>query len=362
MKAKPRVMVALSGGVDSSVAALLLLEQGFDVVGLTMKTWDYEAAGMSGKETGCCSLDSINDARSVAVKYGFPHYVLDLRKEFEEKIISNFIDEYLKGKTPNPCVLCNKLVKWDDLLAKAQQLNCDYIATGHYSSVVFENNRFFLRKSIDDLKDQTYVLWGLSQHHLSKTIFPLSGYVKSEVKKLAVKFNIPRLAAKSESYEICFIPDNNYRKFLKQRVTGLENLVNNGDFIDKDGKVLGKHKGFPFYTIGQRKGLEIAVGHPLYVNAINAGDNTVTLGERNELLKRSMMVSNLNLMKYDDFTILDQVTTKIRYHDKGTLSRLVKNNDKLLVEFYDDVSAVTPGQSAVFYQDNDLIGGGIIVG
>ncbi len=360
MSRKGRVLMAMSGGVDSSVAAILLRDQGYELVGITMKTWDYASSGSSPKETGCCSLDSINDARAVAVKFDFPHYVLDLRKEFEEKIISNFIDEYMVGRTPNPCVLCNKLVKWDDLLKKADQLNCDFIATGHYSQLIHENNRFFLRKGLDESKDQTYVLWGLSQEHLQRTIFPLGNYQKSEIKEMAKDCGLPRLADKSESYEVCFIPDNDYRSFLKRRVEGLEQQVDGGNFVLVDGKIIGKHHGYPFYTIGQRKGLEVAVGHPLYVKNINPETNSVELGIKDELLKSELHADSLNLMKYEDFTQLNTITTKIRYKDAGTLSILNKTQDDIHVVFDKPVSAITPGQSAVFYEGNDLIGGGVI--
>ncbi len=352
--------MAMSGGVDSSVAAILLRDQGYELVGITMKTWDYASSGSSPKETGCCSLDSINDARAVAVKFDFPHYVLDLRKEFEEKIISNFIEEYMIGRTPNPCVLCNKLVKWDDLLKKADQLNCEFIATGHYSQVIQENNRYFLRKGLDESKDQTYVLWGLSQEHLRRTIFPLGNYQKSEIKEMAKDCGLPRLADKSESYEVCFIPDNDYRSFLKRRVEGLEQEVDGGNFVLADGKIIGKHHGYPFYTIGQRKGLEVAVGHPLYVKNINPETNSVELGIKDELLKSELHADSLNLMKCEDFTQLNSITTKIRYKDAGTLSVLNKTNEEIHVVFDKPVSAITPGQSAVFYEGNDLIGGGVI--
>ncbi len=360
MSGKGRVLMAMSGGVDSSVAAIMLREQGYGLVGITMKTWDYVSSGTSPKETGCCSIDSINDARSVAVKFGFPHYTLDFRKEFEEKIISNFIEEYMAGRTPNPCVLCNKLVKWDDLLKKADQLDCEFIATGHYSQVIYENERYFLRKGLDESKDQTYVLWGLSQEHLKRTIFPLGNYQKKEIKELAIKHGIPRLANKSESYEICFIPDNDYRSFLKRRVEGLEQKVDGGDFILPDGKIIGKHHGYPFYTIGQRKGLEVAVGHPLYVKTINQENNTVELGIKADLLQQELTVDSINLMKYTDFMELKNIITKIRYKDAGTLSDLTKTGDKINIIFNKAVSAITPGQSAVFYEGNDLVGGGII--
>lgn len=360
MSKKGRVLVAMSGGVDSSIAALLLKEQGYEVIGITMKTWDYGSSCVTPKETGCCSLDSINDARALAVKLGFPHYVIDFKKEFENKIISNFIEEYIAGRTPNPCVLCNKLIKWNDLLAKADTLDCEYIATGHYAKLMFENDRYFLRKGIDDSKDQTYVLWGLSQENLKRTIFPLGDMLKSDIKEMAKEAGFDFLAKKSESYEICFIPDNDYRKFLKNRIPELEDKLNGGDFLDKQGKVLGKHNGYPFYTIGQRKGLVIAVGTPLYVNKIDAVANTVTLGGREELMSDELTVSDFNLMKYEHINGLKDITTKIRYKDKGAFSTLNEENNKIFIKFVEKVSAITSGQSAVFYEGNDLIGGGII--
>jgi len=360
MPAKGRVLVAMSGGVDSSVAALLLQEQGYELVGITMKVWDYGTSGGNVAESGCCSLDATNDARQVAVKFGFPHFVLDMQKEFEEKIVSNFIDEYLAGRTPNPCVLCNRLMKWEDLLQKANELDCEFIATGHYANIAFENGRYFLRKGADENKDQTYVLWGLSQEHLSRTIFPLGQYKKSEIKELALKNGLTRIARKSESYEICFIPDNDYRGFLKRRVPGLEARVDGGNFLYEDGKILGKHHGYPFYTIGQRKGLEVAVGHPLYVKQINAGDNTVILAEREYLMANDLYAGRINMMKYADFTEINNVTSCIRYNDRGTLSTINKKDTEVHVVFDKPVSAVTPGQSVVFYEGNDLLGGGII--
>jgi len=357
---KGRVLVAMSGGVDSSVAAILLQEQGYELVGITMKVWDYESSCSSVKESGCCSLDAVNDARNVAVKLGFPHYTLDLRKEFEEAIIRNFITEYMNARTPNPCVLCNKLMKWEDLLQKADELDCQYIATGHYARIAFENERYFLRKGLDDNKDQTYVLWGLSQRHLSRSIFPLGSYHKNDIKQLAQKHGLTRIAEKSESYEICFIPDNDYRGFLKRRVAGLEAKVEGGNFLDESGKILGKHHGYPFYTIGQRKGLEVAVGHPLYVKAINASENTVVLAERDGLLQKELYADQINLMKYDDISEMKGVISRIRYKDKGSLSTIKKQQGIIHVIFDHPVAAVTPGQSVVFYEGDDVIGGGII--
>ena len=214
-----RILVAMSGGIDSSVAAVMLHEEGYEVVGMTMKTWDYANSGGSKKETGCCSLDSINDARQVAVRMGFHHFIVDIRNEFGDYVIDNFVDEYMAGRTPNPCVLCNTHIKWRALLKRANALNCDFIATGHYASVrQHSNNRFVISKGLDETKDQSYVLWGLNQACLSRSVYPLGKYRKTEIRQMALDFGYPELAKKSESYEICFVPDNDYRNFLKKKV------------------------------------------------------------------------------------------------------------------------------------------------
>src|SRR6187431_440818 len=248
MSKKGRILVAMSGGLDSTVAAIMLHEEGYEVVGITMKTWDYASSGSSKKETGCCSLDSINDARSIAVRFGFPHYILDIRGEFGEHVIDNFVDEYLAGRTPNPCVMCNTHIKWEALLKRADALDCEFIATGHYGNIhQHDNGRYYISKGLDETKDQSYVLWGLQQDLLSRTMLPLGGYRKTEIRQMAEDFGYPELAKKAESYEICFVPDNNYRGFLKRRVDGLEEKVSGGWFVDKTGKKLGEHKGYPFY-------------------------------------------------------------------------------------------------------------------
>ena len=361
MSKQGRILMAMSGGIDSSIAAMMLHEQGYEIVGITMKVWDYASSGGSTKETGCCSLDSINDARQMAVNMGFPHYVLDLREDFNKHIITNFVDEYLCGRTPNPCVLCNTHIKWDALLQKADQLNCEYIATGHYAQVREENNRYVLSKGIDDNKDQSYVLWGLSQDSLKRTLFPLGAYHKTQIKEIAEKNGYKNLSQKSESYEICFIPDNDYRSYLNRKKPGLFEKYADGNFVSTDGKILGKHKGFPFYTIGQRKGLEIAVGSPLYVNKIISETNTVVLGTREELNKKEMRIRDFNLIKYADIKDNIEVITKVRYKDKGTRSTLTMEDKLIKVNFLTAVSAIAPGQSAVFYEENDVIGGGIIM-
>ena len=355
-----RVLVAMSGGVDSSVAAVMLHEQGYEVIGITMKTWDYASSGSSSKETGCCSLDSINDARALAVSYGFPHYILDIREEFGNFVIDNFVEEYLAGRTPNPCILCNTHIKWEALIKRANHLDCEFIATGHYANIREENNRKIISKGKDESKDQSYVLWGVSQANLSRTMLPLGKFHKSEIKQMAIDMGQVALAAKSESYEICFVPDNDYRAFLNNKVPGLAQQVAGGNFVLQDGTVLGRHKGYPFYTVGQRKGLEIALGEPMFVLDIQPDKNEVVLGKIGELEKQEAIVRGFNLVKYENILTPIDSLTKIRYKDKGTMSSIVQEADYMKVDFYSPVSGLAPGQSAVFYEGNDLIGGGII--
>lgn len=355
-----KVLVAMSGGIDSTVTALMLDQQGYEVIGITMKTWDYASSGSSGKETGCCNLDSFNDARAAAVQHDFPHFILDIREEFGDFVINNFVEEYLAGRTPNPCVLCNTHIKWRALLKRADALGCDYIATGHYAKIRQENDRFLVSKGVDETKDQSYVLWGLQQDVLSRTLLPLGGYRKTEIRQMALDFGYPELARKSESYEICFVPDNNYRNFLKKRVPDLEEKVDGGNFVLRDGTIVGRHRGYPFYTVGQRKGLEIALGRPVFVTAISPETNTVVLGDEADLQKNDMRVGQLNLIKYPEITDGMEALTKVRYRDPGVLSNLYHEDGKLRVSFYQAVKGVAPGQSAVFYDGDDVIGGGII--
>lgn len=361
MSRKGKVLVAMSGGIDSTVTALMLHNEGYEVVGITMKTWDYASAGSSKKETGCCNLDSFNDARAAAVNNGFPHFILDIRDEFGDFVIQNFVEEYLAGRTPNPCVMCNTHIKWKALLKRADALGCDFIATGHYANVrQHDNGRYVISKGKDETKDQSYVLWGLDQQLLSRTLLPLGTYHKTEIRQMAHDMGYPELAKKSESYEICFVPDNDYRGFLKRKVDNLEEKVAGGNFTDKAGKILGKHKGYPFYTIGQRKGLDIALGRPVFVTNINPDTNTVILGDEEDLNQNDMKVGKLNMIKYDLITPGMEALTKIRYKDSGKLSNLYPENNTVNVRFYENVKGIAPGQSAVFYEGDDVIGGGII--
>lgn len=356
-----RVLVAMSGGIDSTVAAVMLHEEGYEVIGITMKTWDYANSGGSKKETGCCSLDSINDARAVAVRTGFHHFIVDIREEFGDYVIDNFVEEYIAGRTPNPCVLCNTHIKWSSLLHRADALDCEFIATGHYAKIKENEGRKFISKGTDENKDQSYVLWGLSQECLNRTRFPLGSFTKPEIRKMCYDWGYTDLSKKAESYEICFVPDNDYRGFLKRRVPTLEGQVAGGNFVDKSGKIIGKHQGYPFYTVGQRKGLGMAFGKPMFVTEIRPDDNTVVLGEIDDLIKNSMQVYKLNPQKYAQFPDGMEARTMIRYNDPGAMATLhTTEEDRLEVNFLANVKGVAPGQSAVFYEGDDVIGGGII--
>lgn len=357
-----RVLVAMSGGIDSTVAAVMLHEQGYEVIGITMKTWDYANSGGSKKETGCCSLDSINDARMVAVKTGFHHFIVDIREEFGDYVIDNFVEEYIAGRTPNPCVLCNTHIKWNSLLKRADALDCEFIATGHYAKIKDLDGRKYISKGKDLNKDQSYVLWGLSQECMHRTQFPLGGFEKPEIRQMCFDWGFTDLSKKAESYEICFVPDNDYRGFLKRRVPTLEDAVKGGNFVEKKtGKVIGTHQGYPFYTVGQRKGLGMTFGKPMFVTEIIAETNTVVLGEIDDLIRNSMKVYKLNPQKYAEFPQNQEFHTLTRYHDPGTMAIITENTgEQLTVEFLANAKGIAPGQSAVFYEGDDVVGGGII--
>lgn len=358
---KGKVLMAMSGGIDSTMASLLLHEEGYEVIGITMKTWDYASAGGSKKETGCCSLDSINDARQLAVDCGFPHTILDIREEFGDYIIDNFVDEYIAGRTPNPCVLCNTHIKWEALLKRADMLGCEFIATGHYAQVRKLDDRYVVSKGLDESKDQSYVLWGVTQECLQRTIFPMGNFHKKDIKQMAIDRGYHQLAAKSESYEICFIPDNDYRGFLKRRVEGLEEKVKDGNFVSVSGEVVGKHDGYPFYTIGQRK-IGVSLGNePTYVVGINEIDNIVVVGTKEDLKKQEMYVRNINYVKYPKLTDGVQLLVKVRYKHNGEMATITNEGDDLKVLFHNKVEGIAPGQSAAFYDGNDLVAGGFIM-
>ena len=350
-------MLAMSGGLDSSIAAVLLQQQGYEVVGITLKFWADDHF-LSDKNPD----DAINDAHKIAQQLNILHVVFDYTQPFKDIVVRNFLDEYINGRTPNPCVLCNVQLKWKTLMEKAKLLRCSNIATGHYATVKKQNNRYFISKGKDADKDQSYVLWGLPQEYLDRTVLPLGNYTKQQVRKIAVKMGFTQLANKRESYDVCFIPDNDYRSFLFRHVPNLNERCPAGNFIDKTGKIIGTHKGCPFYTIGQRKGLVVAFGTPKYVSNINVQTNEIMLGDREDLLSDTLIIKQYNPMKYEkippDFT----GEIKIRYRSKEQSAAVYQHNDGIKIQFNAPVSAITPGQSAVIYENNDVVGGGIISG
>lgn len=355
-----KVLMAMSGGIDSSIAAVLLKDKGYELTGVTFRTWDYISEDCISKKTGCCDLESLMEAKRFAESIGIEHHVLDLRENFKDTVIENFIEEYLAGNTPNPCVVCNSHIKWGELRKFADQSGCDLIATGHYARIKKNNADYYIAAGKDTAKDQSYFLWNLNSDLLEKTLFPLGEYTKDEVRQLADKYGFKALSKKRESQEICFIPDNDYRRFLIEHVEGIEDKLNGGYFVNTKGEIIGKHKGYPFYTIGQRKGLNIAVGHPLYVLEINAETNTVSLGEKEELLNDQLVIKPYELNKYKKLPSDVDYRIKIRYRSEAVPAKILQADDHLIVKFDTKVSAITPGQSAVIYENEDLVGGGII--
>lgn len=362
VKNKKTVVVGMSGGVDSSVSAALLKEQGFDIIGVTMKLWNYDEIGGVNRESGCCSIDTVHDARVVCEQIGVPHYVWDLSDEFGKAVIDNFVNEYLDGHTPNPCVMCNKHIKWGTFLTKAKHLGADYIATGHYARSVYdgESGKYTLRKSFNLKKDQSYALWGIRQQALAMTLFPIGEMTKDEVRDYAARSGL-RTAQKKESQEICFITDNNYNRFLKEKVKGLEDKLAHGKIMTQEGAVVGEHDGYAFYTIGQRRGVGVAMNSPVYVTEISAKDNIIYVGAKDDLLANGLTASEVNLIRHERIEGEIQVTAKIRYNDAGHPGILSENETgEVQVVFDRPQSAITPGQSVVFYRDDEVIGGGII--
>lgn len=361
MTKKKRVLIGMSGGIDSTVAAIMLLEQGYELVGATFRTFDSITESCLAKEKGCCSLESIIEAQRMAATLGFEHHILDFRDTFRKHVIANFVSEYANGRTPNPCVLCNSHIKWGKLMEAAEQYGCDYIATGHYAQIAEHRGHLYLKNAVDTHKDQTYFLWMLTEENLRKTIFPLGGLTKTEVRQIAFNHGFEQLSKKSESQEICFVPNNDYRTFLAEQGV----LISQGDYIDKQGKILGKHQGYCHYTIGQRKGLGIALGAPKFVTKIDATTNRVTLGEHDDLLVSCATISDVRLR---DLTWLNEspnLQARIRYKSPAVdatldFQHITNENSKLLLTFDTPVWGVTPGQSLVLYKEGLLVGGGII--
>jgi len=351
MKIK-RVVVAMSGGVDSSVAAALLKEQGYEVIGLTMC---FNLAEKDGKKPSCCGLAGIEDARRVAQKLGIRHYVINLNKDFSRQVIHNFYQEYLSGRTPNPCVRCNQFIKFGILFDKAVNLGAQFLATGHYARVVKSKQGYLLKKARDLKKDQSYFLYRLNQEQLKQIIFPLGNYTKPQVREIACNFKL-NVAEKQDSQEICFLPDGKYGDLIKAK--GLK-LVKPGYLVDKNGGIIGEHKGIPFYTIGQRQGLGIARGYPLYVTRINAKNNQITVGKREEACKNEFLAKDIHFLT-NPFKKKVEINVKIRYNHKESLAVVYPDKRDLRICFKQPQFAITPGQSVVFYQKDTVLGGGII--
>ncbi|NLY43629.1 MAG: tRNA 2-thiouridine(34) synthase MnmA [Clostridiaceae bacterium] len=357
--AKEKVIIGMSGGVDSSVAAALLLEQGYDVIGVTMKIWPDSLGEDKIREGGCCSLSAVDDARRVAHRLGIPYYVMNFQEIFEKKVIDYFIEEYQRGRTPNPCIACNKYVKFDALLKKAVAMDVQYVATGHYARVIYDDNlgRFLIKKSATASKDQTYALYNLTQEQLKHILMPLGDYTKEETREIARKLGLG-VASKPDSQEICFVEDNDYAGFIEKR-TGRK--AEKGFFVDVDGNILGEHKGIIHYTVGQRKGLGIAFGKPMYVVAVDAQKNQVVLGEEGQQYRSTLIASNINFIPFDRLEREMEVTAKIRYSAKEAEAVISpEGEDRVLVRFKTPQRAVTPGQAVVFYDGDVLVGGGTI--
>lgn len=355
-----KVVIGMSGGVDSSVAAYLLMEKGYEVIGVTMKLRSDATMEMDSSMDGCCSLSAVDDARRVCNRLDIPFYVLNFTEIFQEKVVNYFINEYFEGRTPNPCVACNKYIKFDALLKKAKALEADFVATGHYARISYNTTlrRYLLKKSATISKDQTYVLYNLSQDQLRQTLMPLGDYTKVQTRAIADKLGLD-VANKPDSQEICFVEDNDYGRFLMER-RGSD--IKPGNFVDVHGNILGKHKGIVHYTIGQRKGLGIAIGKPMFVAAIIPDKNIVVLGDENQVFKKELIAGNLNFILFDRLDKPIKVKAKIRYSSKEANAIVTPvENDKVKVSFKEPQRAITPGQAVVFYQEDIVVGGGIII-
>ncbi len=353
-----RVVVAMSGGVDSSVAAALLLEKGYEVIGVTMQLWSGAGDDSRG-DRGCCSLVAVEDARRVARRLGIPYYVMNFKDYFQEQVVDYFIEEYMEGRTPNPCIACNRYVKFEELMRRAHNLDAFYIATGHYARIEYsrERARYLLKKAVTIEKDQSYALYNMTQYQLRHTLMPLGDYTKDETRKMAKQLGLP-VADKSDSQEICFVQDNDYGRFITERTL---REARGGNFIDTKGNVLGRHKGIIHYTIGQRRGLGLAMGRPVYVVEIDAKNNVVVVGDEGDLLSGDFIVQDVNYILMDKPDGPLKVQVKIRYSAKPADAVIIPlDDDRVKVELDTPQRAVTPGQSAVFYIGDVVVGGGII--
>ncbi len=370
------VVVGMSGGVDSSVCAALLQQQGYRVIGVTMQIWQDEAAETIEENGGCCGLSAVEDARRVCDVLGIPHYVVNFKDAFKDCVIDYFVDSYLQGKTPNPCIECNRKMKWELLLQRAKEIGADYIATGHYARIdTLPNGRLAIRNSVTAKKDQTYALYQLSQEQLSKTLLPVGAYTKEEVRELALQFALP-VAHKSDSQDICFVPDGDYGAFIegyleersgkampdKDAVAHSAKPFLPGNFVDKNGRILGRHKGILHYTIGQRRGLDLPMGRRVFVTEIRPDTNEVVIGENEELFTDTVVCRQLSFMAMADLQAPKEVFAKVRYNHAGALAIIERTGeDEITAHFKEPVRAATPGQAMVFYEGEYVCGGGIIV-
>lgn len=377
-----KVVVGMSGGVDSSVAAHLLKKQGYDVIGVTMQIWQDEDICTVEENGGCCGLSAVEDARRVASVLDIPYYVMNFKQEFKENVIDYFVSEYLRARTPNPCIACNRYVKWEALLNRSLGIGASYVATGHYARILkLSNGRFTLQKSVTQAKDQTYALYNLSQQQLAHTLMPVGEYTKDEIRAIALELKLP-VANKPDSQEICFIPDNDYAGFITNYLKEKENeqIANSnrsdlkvnknnassgltpGNYINSAGEIIGKHKGLIHYTVGQRKGLDLAMGHPVFVIELKPETNEVVIGKADEVFSERLYANRLNFMAIEDLEDEMIVEAKIRYSHKGAACMIKKTaEDELLCIFDEPQRAITPGQAVVFYKNDYVVGGGTIL-
>lgn len=350
----------MSGGVDSSVAAYLLKEQGYDVIGVTMNIWQEEDRCSREDHGGCCGLSAVEDARRVAAKLDIPYYVMNFKEPFKRYVMDYFVEEYLQGRTPNPCNACNRYVKWEALLHRALEIGADYIATGHYARIAkLDNGRYTIMNSVTAEKDQTYALYSLTQEQLAHTLMPVGAYHKEEIRSIAEGLGLV-VANKKDSQDICFVLDGDYAGFIQRTVP--ERVPGPGDFVLSDGTVVGQHKGITHYTIGQRRGLEVAVGKRIFVNKIDVEKNQIVLGDDEEVFADHLIAQDINYMAAPSFSDGTELLAKIRYSHKGTMCRVTNLEDgKLRLDFVEPVRAVTPGQAVVLYDGDYVAGGGTIL-